>query len=284
MTIQYPRVIIQDENCRIQVSLGCLASGILTTEVPRNIQPLTNLQPPFLSYLPTTNTGLPKLSRHAVFANQALDNGLEDGVTGSGFAERQTQAGYSYLKPLSIDLKLPLRDQTIKSIADNKQRSAKVFQSSGTTAISESETKSFGTSNRTQLLAQVEYHPHVPRSYQVVEEPDEYLTDHSDHAGLAYRGKAQTTNPHRNSQDVTTAIKALDHFLSGVLNDDSYNSGLHPPSNPILALVLSRYGRYVPGSRNPRVYAHMAVNNIHNNKPFGSYKLERDNLPTYVRR
>lgn len=132
----------------------------------------------------------------------------------------------------------------------------------------------------------VGYHPHVPRrsAYQVVEELDEYLTDNSDHAGLPHRGKAQATNPHRDSQDITTAIKALDHFLSGVLNDDSYNSELHPPPNPVLALVLSRYGRYVPGARNPRVYAHMAANNIHNNKPFGSYKLECEELPTYARR
>lgn len=134
--------------------------------------------------------------------------------------------------------------------------------------------------------AEVEYHSHIPprSSYQVVEEHDEYITDNSDDAGLSYRGKARTTNPHRNSQDITTAIKALDHFLSRVLNDDSYNSGLHPSPNPILALILSRYGRYVPGARNPRVYAHMAVNNIHNNKPFGNYKVECDEVPTYVRR
>lgn len=129
---------------------------------------------------------------------------------------------------------------------------------------------------------EVGYRAHVPRrsAYSVVEEVDEYLTDDSD--GLGRRGKA--TNPHRNSQDITAAIKALDRFLSGALNDDSYNSELHPPPNPVLALVLSRYGRYVPGSRNPRVYAHMAVNNIHNNKPFGSYKLECDESPVYVRR
>lgn len=164
-------------------------------------------------------------------------------------------------------------------------RSTNEEGSSGTKAITRAG-KSSRSSNGTRLLAEVEYHPHVPRrsSYQVVEKLDEYLTDDSDHAGLPYRGKAQTTNPHRNSQDITTAIKTLDHFLSGVLNDDSYNSQLHPPPNPVLALVLSRYGRYVSGARNPRVYAHMAVNNIHNNKPFGSYKLEREELPTYARR
>ncbi|XP_060824531.1 uncharacterized protein LOC132911702 isoform X2 [Bombus pascuorum] len=268
------------------VTLACSASGALITEVSRDIQPVTNLQPPAFSYLPSTNVVSPKLSQHVVFAKQALDNGLEDvGAAGRGFTERQTQAGYSYLKPLLIDLKLPFKDQTMKSIND-KQRSTNEEGSSGTKAITRAG-KSLRSNNGTRLLAEVEYHPHVPRrsSYQVVEELDEYLTDDSDHAGLPpYRGKAQTTNPHRNSQDITTAIKTLDHFLSGVLNDDSYNSELHPPPNPVLALVLSRYGRYVSGARNPRVYAHMAVNNIHNNKPFGSYKLEREELPTYARR
>nr|XP_003701361.2 PREDICTED: uncharacterized protein LOC100878881 [Megachile rotundata] len=261
------------------------ASGILTTEVPRDFQPATSLQSPPIGYLPTTNTVSPKLSQHAVFANHALDNGLEDvGASGRGFTERQTQAGYSYLKPLLIDLKLPSRDQKIKSITD-KQRTAKQVQTSH--GISTTGTVKTSINGGSRLRSRVEHHPHVPQrssSYQVVEERDEYLTDDSDHAGLVYRGKAQTTNPHRNSQDITTVIKALDHFLSGILNDDSYNSELHPPPNPVLALVLSRYGRYVLGARNPRVYAHMAVNNIHNNKPFGSYKLECDQVPTYVRR
>ncbi|XP_034179136.2 uncharacterized protein LOC117603775 [Osmia lignaria lignaria] len=269
----------------MNVTFVCSVSGILTTEVPKDFQPATSLQSPPLSYLPTTNTVFPKLSQHAVFANRALDNGLEDvGIPGRGFAERQTQAGYSYLKPLLIDLKLPSKDQRIKSIID-KQRSPKEVQFSHHIIPTGKVETSVNSSSR--LRAEVKHHPHVPErssSYRVVEEHDEYLTDDSDHAGLAYRGKAQTTNPHRNSQDITTVIKALDHFLSGVLNDDSYNSELHPPPNPVLALVLSRYGRYVLGARNPRIYAHMAVNNIHNNKPFGSYKIECEEVPTYVRR
>lgn len=149
-------------------------------------------------------------------------------------------------------------------------------QTSGATALRLGE--SWRSENETRLWHEVGYRAHVPRrsaGYSVVEEVGEYVADDSD--GLGHRGKA--TSPHRNSQDITAAIKALDRFLTGVLNDDSYNSVLHPPPNPVLALVLSRYGRYVPGSRNSRVYAHMAVNNIHNNKPFGSYKLECDELP-----
>lgn len=251
-----------------------LTNGVLTTEAPRNIQLVTNLQPPVLSYLPTTATVFPKLSRHGVFTGQALDNGLEDGDPSRSLkAERQIQTGYSYLKPLLID-QLPLKDQTIKSIGDKQRWSES--QTSGATALRLGE--SWRSGNETRLWQEVGYRAHVPRrsaGYSVVEEVGEYVADDSD--GLGHRGKA--TSPHRNSQDITAAIKALDRFLTGVLNDDSYNSVLHPPPNPVLALVLSRYGRYVPGSRNSRVYAHMAVNNIHNNKPFGSYKLECDELP-----
>lgn len=111
---------------------------------------------------------------------------------------------------------------------------------------------------------------------------DRYLTDEPDDDELPYRGKTElSTYYRRGPQDITAAIKALDRFLSRTLNDDGYNSKLHPPPNPILALVLSRYGRYVPGTRNPRVYANMAVNNIHNHLPFGRYKYECDEEPIY---
>ncbi|XP_031836719.1 uncharacterized protein LOC116428775 isoform X2 [Nomia melanderi] len=254
--------------------------GVLTTKVLRDFQPGTSLQSPPLRYLPTTNTVLPKLSQHAVFVNQALDNGLEDvAVSSRSFAERQTQDGYSYLKPLLIDLEIPSKDQEIKLIAD-KQRSPKEIQD--VRVIATTKVPNTSRSSRTDIR----YNSQVPQrtSYHVVEEHNEYPTDNPDHSQLPYTGKVLTRSPYRNSQDVTATIKALDHFLSGVLNGDSYNSELHPPSNPILALILSRYGRYVLGARSPRVYAHMAVNNIHNNKPFGIYKLECEELPTYNRR
>lgn len=121
------KVKIKFGNRLIQVTLVCLASGILTTEGPRDFQPVTSLQSPPLTYLPTTNTVYPKLSQHAVFANQALDNSLKDvGSSGRHFTERQTQAGYSYLKPLLIDLKLPSKDRPIKSFTD-KQRYGTCF-------------------------------------------------------------------------------------------------------------------------------------------------------------
>lgn len=126
-----------------------------------------------------------------------------------------------------------------------------------------------------------EYQRNVPRRYQDIEELDGYLTDDLDDGKLPYRGKAESTYRRRGPQDITTAIKALDRFLSEALNADSYNSQLHPPPNPVLALVLSRYGRYVPGTRNPRVYAYTAVNNMHNNQPFGTYKYECDEQPIY---
>jgi len=129
-----------------------------------------------------------------------------------------------------------------------------------------------------------EYHRHVPRrfAYQNVEVLDEHLTDDDK---LPYHGKVETPiYYHRRPQDITAAIKALDRFLSHTLNDDGYNSKVHPPPNPVLALILSRYGRYVPGPRNPRVYAYLAANNIHNHQPFGKYKYEFDEEPIYTMR
>ncbi|XP_072742481.1 uncharacterized protein [Anoplolepis gracilipes] len=131
------------------------------------------------------------------------------------------------------------------------------------------------------------YQRHIPRrfAYQDIEVLDRYLTDEPDDDKLPYRGKAElSTYYRREPQDITAAIKALDRFLSRTLNDDGYNSKLHPPPNPVLALILSRYGRYVPGTRNPRVYAYMAANNIHNNLPFGRYKYEYDEEPIYAMR
>lgn len=141
-------------------------------------------------------------------------------------------------------------------------------------------------SSTSRSRSEGKHYPNIPRrsSYQVTEEINEYLTSDSNHVGLSDDERTETVNSYRNSQDLTTAIKALDHFLSKVLNDDSYNSELHPPPNPVLALVLSRYGRYLPGPRNSRVYGYMTVNNIHNSKPFGNYKVECEQVPTYVQR
>lgn len=56
-----------------------------------------------------------------------------------------------------------------------------------------------------------------------------------------------------------------------------YNHPEHLTINPYIALLLSHYGKYVPvyGS-NYGLYAYNAVNNYHNNKPFGSYKVYED--------
>ncbi|XP_076759796.1 uncharacterized protein LOC143428641 [Xylocopa sonorina] len=271
-----------------QVTFACFASGILTAGTPWDTKSARILEVPSRSYLPAANTALPKLPQRAVFVTKALDSGWKDvGVpAGNLTVGRRVEPEYSYLKPLLIDLELPVRDQPIKSINEKQRSTAERHEFRATSTASPVE--SFRTNGKSGLEAipTVEYHPHGPErsSYQVVEEEDDnYSTDDSHRSGARHRGKARATNPYRNSQDVTTAIKALDRFLSGALNDDGYNSELHPPPNPVLALLLSRYGRYVPGTRHPRVYAHMAVNNIHNNKPFGSYKLECEELPTYAR-
>lgn len=132
-----------------------------------------------------------------------------------------------------------------------------------------------------------EYYRHVPRrfAYQDVKVLDGYLTEELDDDKLPYRGKVETATYYRlGPQDITAVIKALDRFLSHTLNNDGYNSKVHPSPNPILALILSRYGHYLPGPRNPRVYAYLAANNIHNHQPFGKYKYEFDEEPIYTTR
>ena len=61
----------------------------------------------------------------------------------------------------------------------------------------------------------------------------------------------------------------------------SYNSLNHIPVDSLLAVFLSNYGQYLPGlygfQRNyNNLYGYLASNNIHNNKPFGSYKIFSD--------
>ncbi|CAH0723462.1 unnamed protein product, partial [Brenthis ino] len=60
-----------------------------------------------------------------------------------------------------------------------------------------------------------------------------------------------------------------------------YNSPEHLPLDSLLAVFLSNYGYYLPGlygfQRNyNNLYGYLASNNIHNNKPFGSYKIFSD--------
>ncbi|XP_015112892.1 uncharacterized protein LOC107038355 [Diachasma alloeum] len=84
--------------------------------------------------------------------------------------------------------------------------------------------------------------------------------------------KNQKYHPDIPPNAVATAITTLDWLLE----NKGYNSPIHPPPSPVIALVLSQYGRYLPITRGPRVYSYMAVNNIHNNQPFGQYKWETD--------
>lgn len=60
-----------------------------------------------------------------------------------------------------------------------------------------------------------------------------------------------------------------------------YNSLDHSPPDPYVALLLSHYGRYLPAgniltTQYRNLYSYLAANNIHNNKPFGAYKIYED--------
>lgn len=60
-----------------------------------------------------------------------------------------------------------------------------------------------------------------------------------------------------------------------------YNNLNHLPVDPILAVFLSNYGFYLQGmygrhNRYHNLYGYLASNNIHNNRPFGFYKIFSD--------
>lgn len=60
-----------------------------------------------------------------------------------------------------------------------------------------------------------------------------------------------------------------------------YNSLNHLPVDPLLAVFLSNYGHYLQGqygiqNNYNNLYGYLASNNVHNNRPFGLYKLFSD--------
>ncbi|XP_016841623.1 uncharacterized protein LOC107981181 [Nasonia vitripennis] len=97
------------------------------------------------------------------------------------------------------------------------------------------------------------------------------------------KGDFMTMPAYHSSQELTNAVLSLDRYLKPLLNEGSYNSAVHQPINPVLALVLSRYGKYIAGRLSPAIHSYMAVNNIHNNKPFGQYKYENDDDNVYTK-
>nr|XP_012221285.1 PREDICTED: uncharacterized protein LOC105671579 [Linepithema humile] len=253
------------------VTRVCLTSAILVGKA--SLDP--NIPRPWHSYLPTTSAPFPKHPNHQ-YDNHATDSELEK----LAFS-RDLQAK----RPMGLQSASTLNNHKQKLQTSPQRFPVEIHQndvwlSATVPRTSSSPPPPTTTTTTTTMLSG----PRGVRGYQNIEVLDEYLTEELDDSKLPYREKAESTAYyyHRRPQDLTAAIKALDRFLSRTLNDDSYNSKLHPPPNPILALILSRYGRYVPGTRNPRVYAYMAVNNIHNHQPFGKYKYEHDEEPIYV--
>ncbi|XP_011167810.2 uncharacterized protein LOC105201481 [Solenopsis invicta] len=238
------------------------------------------------SYLPVTSSPFPKHSNHQYDDHRAISNAALEKLTSSRDSQTEHPTGLqSASTSNNRRQKLQTGSQRFPTeIQDGVLLLAKVPNASPPPSTTT-------TTARTTTLSRPrdtrEYHHHAPQqfAYQNAEVHDEYLTHELDDDKLPYRGKVGTaTYYHRRPQDITAAIKALDRFLSHTLNDDGYNSKVHPPPNPVLALVLSRYGRYVPGPRNPRVYAYLAANNIHNHQPFGKYKYEFDEEPIYTTR
>nr|CAH7721192.1 unnamed protein product [Callosobruchus chinensis] len=88
----------------------------------------------------------------------------------------------------------------------------------------------------------------------------------------------------KNTNQIATAL-----VLSSILglqppSKNSYNHPELPPLNPFIQLLLSHYGRYLGHTQGKNeaswsgrgLYGYAAANNIHNNKPFGAYKIYED--------
>ncbi|XP_011698927.1 PREDICTED: uncharacterized protein LOC105456526 [Wasmannia auropunctata] len=273
------------------VTRVCLTSAILVTKA--SVNP-TNVPRQWHSYLPATSSPFAKHLNHQYDDRRAVSSDLKE-LSSSRALQAKRLVGLQSASTSSINRRQksqtgPQRFPT-EIHQDDVWLSAKVPNASPpppsktTTTVATTTTTTTSPTTLSGPRGIRENHRHVPRrfAYQDVEAVDRYLTHELNDDKLPYRGKVEeATYYHRDPQDITAVIKALDRFLSRTLNDDGYNSKVHPPLNPVLALVLSRYGRYVPGPRNPRVYAYLAANNIHNHQPFGKYKYEFDDEPIYT--
>ncbi|XP_025163481.1 uncharacterized protein LOC105182070 [Harpegnathos saltator] len=269
---------------RLQVTRAYLTSAILTSakvSADASGRSTTPAPRPWHAYLPVhVDHALANDLERPGFAEEASrPRGLQSAATGSSSRQQKSRTDARQRFPTEIQRDQVWLSAEVPSSASPSPSPPTTLRATTTTTTTASTTLSRPRGIR-------EYQRDVPRRYpyQDIEELDGYLTDGLDDGKLPYRWKAESTYRHRGPQDITTAIRALDRFLSEALNVDSYNSQLHPPPNPVLALILSRYGRYVPGTRNPRVYAHTAANNMHNNQPFGIYKYEQDEQPIYTLR
>ncbi|KAJ0178019.1 hypothetical protein K1T71_006892 [Dendrolimus kikuchii] len=85
----------------------------------------------------------------------------------------------------------------------------------------------------------------------------------------------------RRNNDHNRFPTRLMHYPNNLRIPYGYNSLDHLPVDPILAVFLSNYGYYLPGMYGinrdyNNLYGYLASNNMHNNKPFGLYKIYSD--------
>nr|XP_021193316.2 uncharacterized protein LOC110378406 [Helicoverpa armigera] len=142
------------------------------------------------------------------------------------------------------------------------------------------------------------------KTYEVTEDTDkDFPTEDNTTTEYGYEYKSRTNKP----QNLTsTFYQILSKY--NINNDDNlqnydlslrnkvqnakraayriplpyrYNSLDHLPVDPLLAVFLSNYGFYLPSlyginANYNNLYGYLASNNIHNNKPFGLYKIFSD--------
>lgn len=145
-------------------------------------------------------------------------------------------------------------------------------------------------------------------SYEVTENPETIYISKAEpsqnHHGYIYKPPKQDSNVTKsnptetlskilskynlNSKDelqnyAISRVSSAQNTLKSNLPDVPFkvSSFNYLPVNPLLAVLLSNYGYYLPGAFGIRnnyrnLYGYLASNNIHNNKPFGSYKIYSD--------
>ncbi|KAI4483986.1 hypothetical protein M0804_007442 [Polistes exclamans] len=250
------------------------------------------------SYLPPRSVpvSMSSSSSSIVYANHKYDVVDEpEEIPGKGKGGHHFEASYLYPSSRPITVSLPFKDEIVQTF-DKAEKIDSLNRDRNRESFPPRNEKLFEISTKsTNSIEQRRHLIPISSQYNVKEESEEEEENVSigQDKSLMYHGKNvdptksyhnnnnnnNNHHHHHHSEDITSIIKFLDRFLSRTLNGDSYNNELHPPTNPVLALLLSRYGKYVSGLRNPRLYSYMAVNNIHNNRPFGQYKQECEEEP-----
>ncbi|XP_062525205.1 uncharacterized protein LOC110385287 isoform X1 [Bombyx mori] len=155
--------------------------------------------------------------------------------------------------------------------------------------------------NRNEVYAEVDSNKHNilnERTYEVTEDTELDQNVGTTNNPLNYIHEKPENDLREGSLNTTAKLQDILSKYGININDDLPNYALsrrltrsmpikmprynnHLPLDPLLAVYLSNYGHYLPGvyglnNKYYNLYGYLASNNIHNNRPFGSYKIFSD--------